>query len=90
MSKKLIGGYSDSTFKPNQYITRAEASHIINNALNRKFAGNELLSDIKTWPDCHRSDWYYEDIQEATNGHLSARDSKAERESWVELKNNNK
>ena len=64
-----INGYKDNTFKPDQYITRAEAITLINRVLERDVETDNMLSDMKTWPDNAPGAWYYEAIQEATNSH---------------------
>ena len=65
-----IQGYSDGTFRPNQYITRAQAVTMINRVLCRlPEDADDLLSGMNTWTDCHESDWFYLAIQEATNSH---------------------
>ncbi len=66
-----IKGYGDNTFKPDEFITRAEAMTLINRVLNRvpKYA-SDLLDDMVKWPDnADTSAWYYLPIQEATNSH---------------------
>lgn len=85
----LIQGFADSTFRPNVNITRAQACVIVNRALNRKPATERLLPTAKmiNWPDCTPSDWYYADMQEATNSHdyswlASGGDAKA-MEKWT-------
>ncbi len=66
-----IKGYEDGTFRPDRYITRAEAVTMINRVLNR-IPENEgdLLEDMVVWPDnSDKTAWYYLPIQEATNSH---------------------
>ena len=67
----LIGGYPDGTVLPNNNITRAEACAVVNRTLGRIPHVDHLLpvDEMKTWPDNHPSDWFYADMQEATNGH---------------------
>jgi hypothetical protein len=64
-----ITGYADGTFKPNQYITRAEAITIINRMLNRGVDAAGLIEGFKAWPDNISGQWYYYDVIEATNDH---------------------
>ena len=85
----LIQGFADGTFRPNVNITRAQACVIVNRALDRKPATEHLLPTAKmiNWPDCTPSDWYYADMQEATNSHdyrwlASGGDAKA-MEKWT-------
>ena len=67
----LINGFSDGTFRPNQYITRAQAMAIFNRVLGRAPEKDHLLpDDMITWPDnMDKSAWYYANMQEATNSH---------------------
>ena len=52
VSDGWMAGYTDGEFKPNNYITRAEAAFFINNALDRKPGNKEdMLTDMKTWYD---------------------------------------
>lgn len=65
-----IKGYEDGTFKPDQFITRAEAMTMINRVLNRiPESADDLLKDMIIWPDNNVDDWYYLAVQEATNSH---------------------
>lgn len=66
-----IAGYTDGTFKPDEYITRAEAVLFINNALGRMpESENDLLPDMKVFNDnSDTNKWYYIAIQEAANSH---------------------
>ena len=67
----LIQGFQDGTFRPNENITRAQACVIVNRALGRTPAEERLLpeDEMIIWPDCTPDDWFYADIQEATNSH---------------------
>ena len=65
-----IQGYTDGSFKPNQNITRAEAESMINRMLHRlPETVDDLLDGMIQWPDNQPSDWYYINMQEATNSH---------------------
>lgn len=80
-----IRGYSDGTFRPQQYITRAEAMSIINRVLCRMpETSDDLLDTMIVWPDCHESDWYYLAVQEASNGHTYEQTGKVY-ERWTGL-----
>lgn len=68
-NKGWIKGYQDGTFKPDQYITRAEAMAFINSELNRKVDADGIADGAKVWPDNPQSKWYYADVVEATNYH---------------------
>ncbi len=66
-----IRGYEDNTFRPDEFITRAEAMTMINRVLNRiPETVDDLLDGMITWPDNNdTSAWYYLPVQEATNSH---------------------
>lgn len=65
-----IQGYDDGTFRPNQYITRAQAVTMINRVLCRLPEDeDDLLPGMSIWTDCREGDWCYLAIQEATNSH---------------------
>ena len=84
-NKGWIKGYTDGTFRPNQYITRAEAMSFINSVLNRKVEESGIHKDAKKWPDNPATSWYYEDVIEATNNHDYSRNSD-DYETWEQLK----
>ena len=81
-----IMGYPDGTFRPNQTITRAEAMALINRVLARiPESPQDLLDDMKTWPDNMNTDkWYYIPVQEATNSHDFERKANGS-EKWTAL-----
>ena len=88
-----IKGYPDSTFKPNQNITRAEAMTLTNRVLERAVEAEYLLKDMIKWPDnADTTAWYYIDVQEATNSHDYDRLTKKVEglgfayEKWLKLK----
>lgn len=65
-----IKGFEDGTFRPDTYITRAQAMTMINRVLNRiPEDESDLLPGMNVWPDCNPGDWFYLAIQEATNSH---------------------
>lgn len=65
-----IKGFEDGTFRPDTYITRAQAMTMINRVLNRiPEDADDLLSNMNVWPDCNLGDWFYLAVQEATNSH---------------------
>lgn len=64
-----INGYPDGSFHPDAYITRAEAMTLVNNMLGRMPHEDHLLAGMKLWVDNPSTMWYYEAVQEATNGH---------------------
>ncbi|WP_325286057.1 S-layer homology domain-containing protein [Dysosmobacter sp.] len=66
----IIAGFQDGTFRPNTYITRAQAMTIFNRVLGRAPEKDHLLPGMITWPDnLNTSAWYYATMQEATNSH---------------------
>ncbi len=65
-----IMGYTDGTFRPENYITRAEAMAMINRVLHRLPENeDDLLEGMNVWPDNQPGTWYYLAVQEATNSH---------------------
>ena len=88
-NKGWINGYPDSTFRPDQYITRAEAMTLVNRVLNRLPEKSEdLLDDMIKWPDnADASVWYYLAVQEATNSHEYSDKSDADKyEKWTKIR----
>ena len=82
-----IAGYSDGTFRPSNYITRAEAMTMINRVLCRMpQSEDDLLNDMTVWPDNHPTDWHYLAVQEATNSHDFDRKGEVN-EKWTKLTN---
>ena len=82
-----IAGYSDGTFRPSNYITRAEAMTMINRVLCRvPQSADDLLNDMTVWPDNHPTDWHYLAVQEATNSHDFDRKGEVN-EKWTKLTN---
>lgn len=71
--KGWITGYDDGTFRPDSPITRAEAVTLINRVLNRE-KNLTLHPDMRIWSDNVSGQWYYQNMQEATNSHLYERD----------------
>jgi len=66
-----VNGYEDGSFRPEEFITRAEVVAMINRMLGRTPTSVEdLHEDMIKWIDnSDESAWYYVDIQEATNSH---------------------
>ena len=88
-NKGWINGYPDSTFRPNQYITRAEAMTLVNRVLNRlPENSSDLLDSMIKWPDnSDASAWYYLAVQEATNSHAYSDKSKDDKyEKWTTIR----
>ena len=80
-----ISGFQDGTFRPDAYITRAQAVTMINRMLNRLPEDpGDLLPGMNVWPDCRPGDWFYLAIQEATNSH-DYRHKAGSYETWTGL-----
>lgn len=56
LSKKIVSGYPDGTFKPDRPITRAEFIKIINRITNNKEKSTVPFKDV------NEADWYYNDV----------------------------
>lgn len=79
---------TNGTFRPQDYITRAEAMTMINRMLQRvPESAEDLLPDMITWPDNKPNDWYYLAVQEATNSHDFTRKISGY-ETWTALTRN--
>ncbi len=89
-----IKGYTDGTFRPKNNITRAEVMTLVNRVLERGVDEDGLAEDAIQWADNKPDDWYYYDVQEATNSHEYARTDKPIDgqsfcyEEWIKLKEN--
>ena len=85
-SKGWINGYPDGTFRPEQNITRAEATKVTNALLNR--SADEGYVDahpsINRFPDV-ASSWAFYEIMEATVSHDFNR-TQTSGEIWTEVK----
>ncbi len=80
-----ITGKSGNTFAPDETITRAEVMAIVNRMLDRTPDKDHMLPEMKKWTDNPESEWYYEDVQEATNEHDYERDEMSV-EIWTLIK----
>lgn len=67
----VISGYSDGTFRPNNYVTRAQTAVIINSMLGRTADGTIIYDydNIRMYPDMGTDFWAYADIMEASVPH---------------------
>ena len=87
-----IMGYPDGTFRPNAFITRAEAVVILNKIFERNYDAMSAMNAknkeyIKRFIDLAPSFWGFNDMVEATNTHLFKRRVKgAVQEDWTEVK----
>ena len=83
-----IKGFEDGSFRPDTYITRAQAMTMINRVLNRiPEDESDLLPGMNVWPDCNPGDWFYLAIQEATNSH-DFEHKAGNYETWTKLMKN--
>ena len=83
-----ISGFQDGTFRPDAYITRAQAVTMINRMLNRLPEDpGDLLPGMNVWPDCNPGDWFYLAVQEATNSH-DFEHKAGNYETWTKLMKN--
>lgn len=80
---------SNGLFRPDDYITRAEAIAIINRVFERQPEDLESLSsNMITFKDNQDTGaWYYLDIQEATNTHTFSRNPDGIHEDWIRVNN---
>ena len=84
----LVTGYEDGTFRPDEYITRAEAMTIFNRILVRYVNAEGLHKDAKQWPDNPTTAWYYYEVEEATNSHDYTRIEGSHYENWTAITTN--
>ncbi|WEK54177.1 MAG: InlB B-repeat-containing protein [Candidatus Cohnella colombiensis] len=71
-AKGWIKGYPDGTFKPGNYITRAEVVSLVNRMLERSSDNSYVDSNkdkLNQYVDLTSKHWAYYDIMEATNSH---------------------
>lgn len=88
--KGWVTGYEDGTFKPSQYITRAEAVTLVNRVLERicdEDYADEYVNLLVEFIDLSDTHWAYYDIVEATNGHDYTKDDDGN-ETWTEIYDN--
>ena len=67
-----IGGYANGNFGPNDQITRAQVTTIVNNMLGRAADRDYVIdhqADLVQFSDLTRAHWGYFQIMEATNAH---------------------
>lgn len=69
---KRVEGYEDGTFRPDGYLTRAEAASFLNRMFDRvadDVAIKGFENIIMHFNDLNVGDWYYYEIIEASNTH---------------------
>ena len=76
-------GYEDGTFRPEQKLTRAEATAVMNRVLHRS-ADEAIIEEwiLSPFTDVDRTCWAYEDILEASLEHMCRQNEEGER--WEE------
>lgn len=85
---KRIIGYPDGSFKPDNYITRAEAVIMFNSIFNRVpdkdfINKNEVL--LIKFKDLKKDHWAYYELEEAANSHEFNRETNNRYETWIKL-----
>ena len=66
----IVNGYEDDTFRPDNYMTRAEVATIINRLIGATKESSKYI------PDINRQDWYYSEIRKAVQIGVMQGDSK--------------
>jgi tetratricopeptide (TPR) repeat protein len=67
---RVLSGYQDGTYRPNNKLSRAEAVVVI----NRMFERGPLLGlSTSTWADVSTSHWAFTNIEEASQDHFFTR-----------------
>ena len=84
-----INGYADGTFRPDEYITRAEAVTLVNRMLNRlPETKDDLHINMVVFTDNMNTNmWYYLAVQEASNSHQYVKNGNGF-ESWTDIVEN--
>lgn len=65
MDARVIHGYKDGSFKPDQNITRGEMAQILSNLLQLTGSSNEVV-----FKDVKKTDWYYSAVKDAFAGQI--------------------
>ena len=73
-AKGWVSGFEDGTFRPEEYITRAQVVTIVNRMLDRGIALKNIPSGTVHYTDLSDSHWAYCDIIEASHTHIYDRD----------------
>ncbi|UJF32510.1 S-layer homology domain-containing protein [Paenibacillus hexagrammi] len=77
----IIQGYEDGSYRPDQYVTRAETVVIMNKLLVRGPSDGEQGS---VWKDVESTNWALKDIQEASVEHYYVKNQDGN-ETWIQL-----
>ena len=89
-AKGWISGYPDGSFRPNSFISRAEAVTIVNKLLERRPDKDYIdthKAELKPFTDLKPSYWAYYEIYEAVDGHDYNRSFTDIEEHWYRLNN---
>lgn len=89
-AKGWISGYPDGSFRPNSFISRAEAVTIVNRLLERRPDKDYIDThkpELKPFTDLKPSYWAYYEIYEAVDGHDCNRSFTDIEEHWYRLNN---
>ena len=89
-AKGWISGYPDGSFRPNSFISRAEAVTIVNRLLERRPDKDYIDThkpELKPFTDLKASYWAYYEIYEAVDGHDYNRSFTDIEEHWYRLNN---
>lgn len=89
-AKGWISGYPDGSFRPNSFISRAEAVTIVNRLLERRPDKDYIDThkpELKPFTDLKPSYWAYYEIYEAVDGHDYNRSFTDIDEHWYRLNN---
>lgn len=71
-SSGRITGYEDGSFKPDAFLTRAEAATLLNRVFDRSADAKAIEGfedKIYKFKDLDKNAWYYYELVEATNSH---------------------
>ena len=81
-AKGWVNGISDSRFRPDENITRAQVVSVVNRMLDRSVELENIPDDARQFSDVDDSHWAYCDIVEASNWHDYVRNEDGH-EIWV-------
>ncbi|MCL2164828.1 MAG: S-layer homology domain-containing protein, partial [Oscillospiraceae bacterium] len=81
--KGWIIGDDSGAFRPDQNLTRAEATTVVNRMLNRRVDKDGLPEWIPIYPDLLSTHWAYAEVIEASTGHEYER-AEDDSEIWTE------
>ncbi len=81
-----LDGSNTGSFRPDDYITRADAIRIVNRMLVRYVNDDGITENAKQWPDNSEDSAYYYDILEATNSHDYDKQEDGYNDLWKDVK----